>query len=204
MSALSSFARAIGHGDPRGDARLAALVLHALEQRDRDWLLASLSVAQRTLLEELLVELGELGIPSDPSLIDEIVARAPCEAREAGNGTVERRLEQLSASRIANLLRDEPPELIARLLRIRPWSWGSALLVQIGPTRADAVRARLMPEALSGNARPVCMLDRQLMARIDAALRVPAPAPAELRPPWRDRVVRRTRSWLGTTRERAA
>jgi hypothetical protein len=53
--------------------RRAALALHALDERDRDWMLHRLPVPQSETLNGLLRELRELGIPSDvlPGIADD-------------------------------------------------------------------------------------------------------------------------------------
>ncbi len=53
--------------DPR---RRAALTLHGLSATDRQWVLGQLRPVQRAELEALLAELVELGIPSDPALVE--------------------------------------------------------------------------------------------------------------------------------------
>lgn len=54
--------------------RRAALALHALGARDREWLLAQLPIEDRRAVQLLLDELNELGIPPDASILNEALA----------------------------------------------------------------------------------------------------------------------------------
>lgn len=64
---------------PRG-ARRAALVLHALNMQDRQWLLQRLGEAQRLQLQGLLDELSTLGVEVDRADIPALLAPAPLQA----------------------------------------------------------------------------------------------------------------------------
>lgn len=50
----------------------AALLLHAMQPQDCDWLLAQLDAQQRDALQVLLIELRELGIPQDQTLLSQL------------------------------------------------------------------------------------------------------------------------------------
>jgi len=54
--------------------RRAALTLHALTVDDRNWLLERIDAPARQAMLDLLDELAELGIPSDGSLVEQVLA----------------------------------------------------------------------------------------------------------------------------------
>lgn len=128
----------------RAQPRRAALMAHALTAADQAWLLRSLAPERRRLLEGLLAELRELGIPPDGSLLDAV--KLECAATTASvepAETTERQLDRLPAAGVrdlAELLRHEPPGVAARLLAMRPWPWRSALLGYLGDDFARQVR----------------------------------------------------------------
>jgi len=61
---------------PSAGQRRAALTLHALAAPDREWLLAQLPTPQGAALRGLLLELRDLGIPADASVIRTALAEA--------------------------------------------------------------------------------------------------------------------------------
>jgi hypothetical protein len=61
--------------DVLGEPRKAALLLHAMRPRDQRWILDQLDANQRMVLQDLLAELKELGIPAEPSLLDAVADR---------------------------------------------------------------------------------------------------------------------------------
>jgi hypothetical protein len=151
-------------------ARQAALLLHALLPSDRAWLLAHLPSAQRAHLIPLVEELEALGIPQDLELVEQTLAtrehdRAGMHFQKADEvidallPPSEQLLSQLDSGgckKLADLLRDEPPVLIARLLLQGPWAWEEQLLThfgalkrkQIEECRADR-RSEVQPDLLS-------------------------------------------------------
>jgi hypothetical protein len=127
-------------------ARQAALLLHALSPSDRAWLLAQLPSAQRAQLMPLVDELQALGIPQDLELVEQTLttrehepAGMHIQKSDAVIDTLlppsEQLLSQLDSegcAKLADLLRDEPPMLIARLLLQGPWAWEEQLLKHFG------------------------------------------------------------------------
>jgi hypothetical protein len=126
--------------------RQAALLLHAMPMSDRAWLLEQLPREQRLQLTPLVEELQELGIPQDRVLVEQTLAAQehgqsdmdgpPVDARvKAPLPDSQRLLAQLDSagcSELADVLRDEPPMLIARLLLLGPWPWEHELLGHFG------------------------------------------------------------------------
>lgn len=131
-------------------ARRSALVLHALCENDREWILQRLPAANREMLRNLLGELAELGIPSDPSLV------APFEAvGGAANGrdtgavrSLCAKVARLEPEQLAPVLRDEPPQLIAAFVQLYAWPWRDAFIQQLGPLRRKQVLDLLAAEAI--------------------------------------------------------
>lgn len=116
---------------PSGE-RHAALALHGMAATDRDWMLQHVGTERRAVLERLLAELRELGVPQPLSLVEKPEARAPeAPAREV--------LKRLSGEQLHVLLRDEPDGLVADVLEA------------LGPFRDRAELLRL----LQGSGRTV-------------------------------------------------
>jgi len=100
--------------------RRAALTLHALAAPDRDWLLQQLPATDRSALQGLLAELGELGIPADAGVIRSALAEA---APSAGSVTP-------NASALAHVLSREADALRGTLLSLLPAGQKDAVLAQ--------------------------------------------------------------------------
>lgn len=128
--------------------RRAALVVHAMPERDRAWLLAQLAPQERAQLEPLLAELRSLGIPGDRALLEEAigVARPP---GERDGDAVSPHAQALAAlrkadpERLAAVLRGEPALLVAKLLRIADWPWRGAVLQRLGSAARKQVELTL-------------------------------------------------------------
>lgn len=125
--------------------RRAALSMHALDDVDRDWILAALPSAERDRLSPLLGELRELGIPAQ--------AVPPATWVDAQAGTMDSlsALQEEDVIRLAELLRGEPPVIVETLLAAQPWPWrGRVLALLDHPAREPASRAGgdALPSAL--------------------------------------------------------
>jgi hypothetical protein len=81
----------------------AALAVHALDARDREWMLQRLAASHRALLAPLLAELTALGIPRQLNLLQELEGTRLL----ADNAT---------SATIAESLVGEPHRLVAHLL----------------------------------------------------------------------------------------
>ncbi|RYZ06343.1 MAG: hypothetical protein EOO24_11760, partial [Comamonadaceae bacterium] len=99
--------------------RRAALVAHAMSAADQAWLLQSMAPARRAELEGLLAELRALGIPPDASLLESLDASASSETPTPPDPLAHLAAHQVDA--LAVMLRQEPPLVTARLLRMRAW-----------------------------------------------------------------------------------
>jgi hypothetical protein len=122
--------------------RQAALLVHAMTASDRDWLLAALSSSQRTDLCPLLDELRELGIPADPSFLEQVSSIDQQSQAAAVNSHADpdqahatalqflNQLTQPQVTILSTMLRNEPAMLTARLLHMRIWPWSQSVLAQ--------------------------------------------------------------------------
>lgn len=96
------------------ERRLAALTLHALAEDDRLWILGQVSAAQRQALQALLLELEDLGIPRDRSLVEAALAPAVENELPMQAGSALR----VPPQRMAEWLRGEPVIIVARCLSL--------------------------------------------------------------------------------------
>ncbi|SEK93066.1 hypothetical protein SAMN05216359_10419 [Roseateles sp. YR242] len=132
--------------DMASSARQAALLLHSLDESDRAWMLGQLAPAERAEAQALLAELTALGVPSDPELLQAVLAEAPRRSGTTEPDSPRHRLEMASAAEVAELLRAEPDALIARLLRETAWAWHAGVLDRLGPARHRRI-VELMTDA---------------------------------------------------------
>lgn len=166
--------------------RRAALVLHALSASDREWILRRLPRGASKVLRGLQGELDELGIPGDRALLEQFgtQVQAAHEQRtaqdQAGMSVAQlcRILVPSDPARLAGLLREEPPQLIASFLQLNDWPWREQFVQQLGPLRRKQVTERLT----AGADRPMPprerALNRHLLNRIIERI-----GESELQPP---------------------
>ncbi len=129
-------------------ARQAALLLHTLIETDRQWLLDRLSASARSEAERLLAELATLGMPTDPRMLDQMLAgRAGAPVPAAASSR--QRLYAATAVEVADLLQGEPDALVARLLRAGDWPWRDGVLERLGPTRRRCIEELLAGVAVA-------------------------------------------------------
>ena len=119
--------------------RRAAMLLHALGDGDRDWLLARLPATQAGELRGLLGELRELGLPADRELIEQAVGEAP-PAPASQSSRSAACIAAADAARILALLRGEPDRLVALVTSSSAWPWREPFFGQLGPQRAARLR----------------------------------------------------------------
>lgn len=165
-----------GSQAPTPAVRQAALLLHGLGETDRAWLLERLSEAERSTMVGLLSELASLGIPSDRAFVEEVVAAAasraePADAVQGAGDEPGRRVASLaraSPEAIAKVLRDEPPGLVACVLRLHPWPWREAVLGHLGPVAAARIEQSMRERSPRGGAILSGRLMEALIQRVDA------------------------------------
>ena len=115
-----------------GDARRAALTIHALPVTDRHWMMQRLELQQRRTIEVLLEELESLGVVADGRMVEQALAAA---AESEADPQWRRTLARCDVDTMAACLKDEPAMLVSRLLERGPWPWDSALLERMHPLR---------------------------------------------------------------------
>jgi len=155
MNADASFARALEGLDAGSASRSGALLLHAVDDDDRQWLLAQLAPPQRAAMDALLQDLALLGIAPDRALIDDVL-NSP--RRTAAPLAPEEVLARASAGRLARLLADEPDGLVAALLR-RDWPWKDGLLRRLEPIRRRRLREAGAAAQRRGRALEQALID---------------------------------------------
>ncbi|WP_433693401.1 hypothetical protein [Herbaspirillum seropedicae] len=114
--------------------RRAALLLHTLPLRERQPLLNSFTEEQRRSLQELLKELESLGIPHDRALLDQTLATlqiVPSTGVPQHDRIWLQAIARDQVVQLAQILMDEPAELIARLLAAGPWHWSGDLMATL-------------------------------------------------------------------------
>lgn len=124
--------------EPGAGTRKSALLLHAMAQADREWVMAQLPEAERATLVALLAELESLGIPADRALVAEVVntVREPEEsAAPSREAALVREIALADSSHLSALLRDEPALVLAHLLRIADWPWRAELRKHLGEAK---------------------------------------------------------------------
>lgn len=172
--------------------RQVALMLHGLADADRAWLLGRLGPARVEVLEPLLAELRELGIPADPALaaqaLEPVAAHDDAELRSVTQTIGASTLPQLQLA-----LADEAQGVIAAVLTAGNWPWQDAFLAAQEPAKARAIKD-LMRSHPGGAA-----LHRSLVRALSERLGGKQVAPAAPVPSW-TRFVRR----LGSMAPRSA
>lgn len=138
------------------DFRRTALLLHAMSVADRDWMLARLGGETGAILRTMLDELLALGIPADQALLNratENITPATHAVRSSGMSlNAERKsgadvlpasaldsaiahLTNAAPAALAQILGEEPPELVARFLACHDWKWRDGVLEKLGSGR---------------------------------------------------------------------
>ncbi|MFZ6747097.1 hypothetical protein ACO0LC_28085 [Undibacterium sp. JH2W] len=118
--------------------RRSALMLHSMHTLDRQWILSKLDDKETSILNNLLEELQDLGLPVDQDLLSSI-DNAEGQTSAIAAPRV-RALDQDWSGQIAYLnaadyrdlfaiLSDESPGLLAFLLSIHPWTWQKEFLM---------------------------------------------------------------------------
>lgn len=127
--------------------RHAALVLHGMSDEDRDWVLAALPAAERERLLPLLLELQEIGVTRDASVLGQLTVRSGRQSRKAAPGPLES-LDRQSVASLARVLNAEPPQLVACFLGLRDWPWHARLVRLLDPSRRQPSRRPQLAPAL--------------------------------------------------------
>ncbi len=173
-------------------ARSAALLLHALATPDREWVLQKLEPSDRARLRPMLAELQEMGIPADPAIVERTLGAMPflvADSSQLSSSAVGRgqdrtsdanadqiaRLRSGAPTALAEVLRSEPPRVIATLFLIADWPWRAAVMAHLGPSVRGRVEIALadLKKDLAGVHSATALrasLLKQLCARLEAFL----------------------------------
>ncbi len=109
--------------------RQAALALHALSQDDRARVWTRLDPDRRSVLEPLLAELRELGIPAGQAWVDVDAPVAPREADAPPDlDKLVRAARRLRADAVLQVLSTQSLDTAACVLAWAPWPWRDAVL----------------------------------------------------------------------------
>ena len=210
MTLAASFETA---ADAPHGARQAALLLHTLDDADRQWLLSQLDPRARSEALTLLAELAALGVPADQSLREAVLAPAqaaigagaaeasPQLASAAPPNSASARLARTTVAEMSGLLQNEPDALIAALLReaqrahADDWGWRSGVLDRLGPTRRRRV-GELLADGVGTSSSGASALGAQVAelvaARLATPMAVAGTAPAS---GWLGRIAQRLSAW---------
>jgi hypothetical protein len=117
------------------DHRQSSLLLHALNEPDRRWILARLPARDQRILREHLTELRILGIPADFEIAEAATA-SPRSARAGRNP-----LRTATVSQMRAILIDEPVWMLRHLLALDNWSWKQDFIESLQPGQRERVLA---------------------------------------------------------------
>lgn len=125
------------------EARRAALTLYAAEPADRDWVMSQLRGGDRSLLQKMLEELAELGIPRDPSMVRQALlasgAAATAQERAAAPADDPAFLDQVPDEALVDLLVREAPAIAACVLSLLAAARSARLLGRVPPAQRRAI-----------------------------------------------------------------
>jgi len=198
--------------------RQSALLLHAMQQQDRQWLLDQLPVAQKSQLVSLLDELQTLGIPQSPDLLQTAISQADA-AREETAVREEAELDPATRQiraldrippherapawvKLCAVFKEEPAGLLAQVIQMHDWSWKEAAMKSLTPRKRARVE-ELAANSLRGPDLHAALLDavaqrvlqaEQAPAESSPALSAKPKAMQRLWWPWRGRATGALRS----------
>jgi hypothetical protein len=116
--------------------RIAALTLHGLNLHDRSWVLGQLGEAHRQEMETLLLELVQLGIPGDASVVKAAISRQGTGQVRVAKPTV----PEVSAAALAHVLEGEPDSVVGACLATLDGQKAEGVLSRLPEVRHAAVR----------------------------------------------------------------
>jgi len=121
--------------------RRAALALHGLSAKDREWVLSRLETSDMETLSGHLDELAELGFPSDASdLVKEVMADD-----ESVHVSPEVEVIDAAAPKIVRrVLKDEQAATMALIMSCHPWRWQKRVMRGLGRAKSRAVREAIV------------------------------------------------------------
>lgn len=156
---------------PADGSRHAALVVHAMQASDQEWLLERLPEPEQVRLRALLKELVSLNIPSDKALLADalttpladrtLMASAAAATKQQAISSQDDlisvpvmsdfdffvRLDAGGVHILATVLQKEPALLVVRCLQMHRWAWQQELLNQLSPVQRRKVQDLLKTPA---------------------------------------------------------
>ena len=119
----------------------AALSLHELDRRDREWLLKRLPSAHRRELRKVLFELDMLGIPQQQGWLAALeseragIANADPASPARADASLDDSLAGADAEHVKLILAEEPEAVVATVLAGGDWPWSREVLSVYKGTR---------------------------------------------------------------------
>lgn len=134
--------------------RQAALALHGLGSSDQQWLLEALGADHRAVLQPLLQELSDIGMPADPRMVGDL------------GGDVQSKPQPVYAG-AASLLANEPPRLAAAFLCSIEPEERQRVLTELAPAARTEILAQeaALARAPALQAAVLCCMQQRLAAR---------------------------------------
>ncbi|MFZ6778058.1 hypothetical protein ACO0LD_14600 [Undibacterium sp. Ji83W] len=173
------------------NTRRSALLLHSMSEADKQWVLGNLDGRDTQILNQLLSELNELGLPADQELLsdlnnmDKTVRVSSMKMTWSANVadlSVDQQIACLNTADYRDIFRvlvDESAELLAYFLQIYRWTWEKEFLACFDASmsrRIQEARAAIKEPYLSEPDARAKKLQQALIAEI--IQQVPAPRAA--------------------------
>lgn len=162
--------------------RQAALTLHALSQDDRGRVWSRLDPAKRSLLEPLLTELKDLGVPAGQAWVDvDAPASKPDSEAAPDLDKLVRSARRLRADAALQALSTQSLDTASCVLAWAPWPWRDAVLRNWSPENRHSLSQRVQERAVT-SASPFVMatLLHSLLRDARALSSLPPARPVEM------------------------
>lgn len=141
--------------------RKAAALLHGLHGEDRRWILQNLAKEDRDILDQCLSEMTELGFTSEP-----VSSRENLFGIEQNTvASPDERVANARADSVYEVLRNEPVQLIAKVLLVRRWKWAEEVLGKFQELTREHIRKQLDHATQISPALSACLV-KELSVRL--------------------------------------
>lgn len=178
-------------------AHKVALVLHGLQQQDRQWLLEQLPASHRDAVSKLVSEVENLSLAPAAHLFEQVMREKSQHTMSYATASASQQLEHRKAQSIFDTLQGEPDWVAASLLHARP-AWEAELLSLYGTEQ----RAQICKLSVHTSTTPATRgsLVAALLAQLDlqrdfspsVISKLPSPPTSS---PWMQRL-KGIRKWL--------
>ncbi len=172
-------------------SRQAALLVHALADADKAWVLDQLMPTEQTQLQPLLSELRALGIPEDRALIDVALSRSAPASPSAAPTDDDAYVSGVAAHDITRVLRAESTGFVRKLLACGDWPWRIEVAAALAVPDSRPFDAAHAANAAAFRHSATRLLAQRLRqgGAATAVVRVPAREPATRQPAkWQQRI----------------